>query len=312
MQLTVDLEISHTFAHQKNLEKLVGKADVSLKPIPLEALLSQYFSLQLAPDYPLAAVAASADGINVAEGYWMRADPVHLVLQRDSFSLGEPVPLIVSGQDTHQMIATLNAHFAQDGMSFFAGKSGAWYMQWPETPDIRTNLPSSVIGKDIHSFMPKGAYAGKWLSHLNEIQMLLFEHPVNLAREASGLGVVNSIWISGGGSLPAQPEASRQVLLTGDTPLYRGLAKWAGLHYQMLGNVEALLAMPEQDVRLYLQADSGLETWLDGFYQALKARKIKQLTFNIGFYDRCLVATLQPWDLYRFWQNNKSLENLLA
>ena len=43
-------------------------------------------------------------------------------------------------------------------------------------------------------------------TQLNELQMLLFEHPVNQAREARGELTVNSLWLWGGGGLPAVPK----------------------------------------------------------------------------------------------------------
>lgn len=312
MKLTVDFALNPHLARHAVLTKLVSKAKISVPELPLEALLSEAFNLKPDPDYPLAAIAANADGVDLGQHYWMRADPVHLVLQRDSFSLAEPVPLAVSAEHASQLIATLNAHFASDGLAFFLGQSGAWYLRWQESPQIRTNLPSCAIGRDVHGFMPQGEYAGRWLSTVNEIQMLLFEHPVNQLREASGLPAINSIWISGGGTLPLAKRLDHTVALVADHPLYRGLAKWAGLTCLMPSNVAGLLKKSGPDIRLYLDAGANFDVSLGELLQALKERKVEQLILNIGSYDKCLVATLQPWDLYRFWRKQASLESLLS
>ena len=55
----------------------------------------------------------------------------------------------------------------------------------------------TVINKDINAFLPTGDGAMQWAKFQNEIQMLLFDHPVNLAREAKQLPAVNSIWCYG-------------------------------------------------------------------------------------------------------------------
>ena len=315
MKLIVDLDLNPQTVQHAGLAKLLGKAKITSRKLPLEALVSEQFLLPAQPDNPLAAIAANADGIDVGSHYWMRADPVHLVLQRDSFSLGEPVPLAVTAEHTQRLIKVLNAHFAEDGLVFHMGQSGAWYLQWAFTPKIHTNLPSTAIGRNMHGFMPQGEYASKWLTIINEIQMLLFEHPVNQAREASGLPVVNSVWISGGGKLPPATQSANNVLLVADTPLYRGLAKWAGLTCIAPTDTERLLQYPSQAMRLYLNAnahlDNWLDNWLDDLYQALKTRKIKDMVFNIGLYDQCVVAELSAHDLYRFWRKNKALESYL-
>jgi len=42
---------------------------------------------------------------------------------------------------------------------------------------------------------PKGVEALHWHQLFNEIQMLLFSHPVNEAREVRGELPVNSVWL---------------------------------------------------------------------------------------------------------------------
>lgn len=315
MKITVDFALKSHPQYYAGLARQISKAKVRVREMPLEALISEQFLLNAEPDYPLGAIAANADGVDVGDSYWMRADPVHLVLQRDSFSLGDPVPLTISPEHAVQLITVLNTHFTQDGLMFCLGQSGAWYLRWLSRPDIRTHLPESAIGRNVHSFMPQGSAAGKWRTMLNEIQMLLFEHPLNLEREAAGGHAVNSIWISGGGVMPLAPHLPDPVLLVGNSALYRGLAKWAGLNCQQASSVEVLLEHSDQDIRLYLDANmdaSATNLWFEALFQALKSRKIKQMVFNIGFFDKCLIAEMVPWDLYRFWRNNHALESLVA
>ena len=66
---------------------------------------------------------------------------------------------------------------------------------------IQTSAPQAAINQDINAYLPTGEGATQWAKLTNEMQMLLFEHPVNLAREANKLPTINSIWCYGGGQM---------------------------------------------------------------------------------------------------------------
>lgn len=127
------------------------------------------------------------------QAFWLYAAPVHLVLQRDSFSLASPVPLALEIKEIEALSSTLNQHFMADNITFIWYET-QWFLRLEINPNILTTSPEVVINKDISAYLPIGEGAMKWASFSNEIQMLLFEHPVNLAREAKRLSVINSIW----------------------------------------------------------------------------------------------------------------------
>lgn len=133
-------------------------------------------------------------------GYWLYAMPVHLVLQRDTFSLAAPVPLSLDTDEVDALTTALNQHFVSDGLAFIWHEN-TWFLSLQTNPQINTTAPQPAINKDISAYLPTGEGATKWASFSNEIQMLLFEHPVNLTREAKRLPVINSIWCYGGGQI---------------------------------------------------------------------------------------------------------------
>jgi hypothetical protein len=132
--------------------------------------------------------------------YWLYATPVHLVLQRDTFSLAAPVPLGLDANEVDALTTALNQHFTSDGLAFIWHEN-SWFLSLQTNPQISTTAPQIAINKDISAYLPAGEGATKWASFSNEIQMLLFEHPVNLTREAKRLPVINSIWCYGGGQI---------------------------------------------------------------------------------------------------------------
>lgn len=149
---------------------------------------------------PNAALAWQQAGNNAGSTYWLYAAPVHLVLQRDSFSMAEPAPLPLNSSEAEALTSALNQHFSGDNMQFFWHKN-TWFLSLAANPNIQTSTPKSVMNKDINAFLPTGEGAMQWAKFSNEIQMLLFDHPVNIAREAIKLSAVNSIWCYGGGQI---------------------------------------------------------------------------------------------------------------
>jgi hypothetical protein len=100
----------------------------------------------------------------------------------------------------------------------------------------------------------------------------------------------------------AQGEAN---LILADSAFYHGLAKFADEPYQGLPlSLDDVLNHSVQHVRLQLPIANTL-VWFDMLMAALKAKKIKQLTLNIGFYEKSIIVEMKPIDTYKFWRSNK-------
>lgn len=321
MKLTVDcVSTGQLFAIPASsvLAYLLSKASIREEALPLEALVCSQSRLVPMPDYPIAAIAAAEDGLDVGTDYWLRADPVHLVLQRDSFSLNEPCPLAVSRAHAQAMIASFNAHFAQDGLKFCLGESGAWYVSLAQPPQIKTALPAMAMGKNIAHFMPQGGASGQWVAYLNEVQMLLHAHVANTEREGAGEVAVNSIWLSGGGVMPApasvKPDSDIDCL-AGNSTLYQGLAKRSGLMYHGISaSLQTLMSQVAGHAHVRVQLAQGLlsaENSLQPLLNGLKNGSITQLVLNLACYEKTLVATIKPLDLYKFWRTTKPMSAYL-
>jgi hypothetical protein len=82
---------------------------------------------------PNAAIAWQQVGNETGKGFWMFAAPVHLVLQRDSFSLAEPVPLPLESEEADALTATLNKHFEADDLKFFWHEK-QWFLRLDSNP----------------------------------------------------------------------------------------------------------------------------------------------------------------------------------
>lgn len=279
----------------------------------LEAALCRNLGVLPQQDWPLAPLSWLGEGNDPVGFYWLRADPVHLILQRDSFSLSEPAPLAVEPQDAQALLASLNQHFAADGLQFHIGDSGRWYLRLETAPAICTSVPEAAMGRDISPFMPQGEGAAEWNRLLNEMQMLLFEHPVNQAHEARGEPAINSIWLSGGGVLTNAIDPSDKVIYA-NSPLAKGLASTANLPCFAVPETAAVLLnqgvnQGKGEVVLVLDnAQDADSKWFVPLLQSLRSRKITQLTINLAVRDQLLQVSVTPIDLWKVWRKTKPLE----
>lgn len=309
MQLTIDIPFSESISsllYDPALATLLALGDVSIKATPSEAQIASDFGLSPSPDWPLAAISAAADGLDVGDDYWLRADPVHLILERDALRLAEPVPLALSQDETVQLLDRLNQHFAQDALYFVVGQSGQWYVKTKTQQHLQTVLPSVAVNQNVHAVMPTGENAAQWRTVFNDLQMLLHEHPINVAREAQHKRAINSLWFSGGGAFPQSQPSQHQMTLMAQTALYQGLANWAKravvtqFESQLTPDFFQLYAKIDQPIRR--QCSAPTESEFRVLLHALKAGRLTRLTMHIGFYAHTLIVQLSPKALLRFWR----------
>ena len=301
------------------LEKMLGRghSDI-LEHMSVENLLCDSFGVPCAADAPIAPVSAAFDGL--AAGCWMRADPVHLSLQRDQTLVSG---VLVNSEEAAAMCTSLNGHFAGQGMEFFAPHPQRWYVRLDTLPRIHTTPVSRVIGGDARRVLPAGTDALHWHQVFNEIQMLLFAHPLNEAREARGELPVNSVWFWGGGcSADALPQKNYDCVRS-DAVLAEMLAAAAGIPFlpwsgqwlqeencdqQLLVWTGLHSALQRGDLLAWRTALQDFETnYAQPLWQALRYGKIAQLRLDIGGGDRLRQVRLTRGDAWAFWRLTKRL-----
>lgn len=306
------------------LEKMLARAKHALLPLEicstgtLEEWLCQTFGVARQLDEPIAPITLMADGMQPGSGYWLRADPVHLQLQRTQLFLHPDVPL--SADEAAQLCTSLNTHFADEGLRFFSPHPQRWYLQMESVTDIVTRPLSQVTGRNVQTYLPKGSNALRWHKVFNEIQMLFFEHAVNQAREARGEFPINSIWLWGGGHA-VEHLVRPYTKVCGDSFLAGAFAQAAGISYEILPDDLTLCADDNEDDvlivweglrRSFQQGD--LQGWRDSvqcleqsyiapLWKALRNGRIKQLSLivlNAGVAHRFVLtrsAVWKPWRL---------------
>lgn len=305
------------------LRRMLGRGKLQRFPaIDCEAWLCQAFEVERQNDWPVAALTAAIDGLPAEHGVWLRADPVHLQLQRDRTLVLAAPALPVSSDEAAALAEALNRHFAVEGLQFLAPHPSRWYLQQEEAPIHDSPPLSAVAGKPL----PRNRGTDRWHRLLTEMQMLLHAHPVNAAREQRGIPVINSLLLWGAGRKPAVPGRHYSHVWSND-PLACALAvlggaesaaepagfpDWLqsaagggeGRHLVMLDQAHA--AARYSGPEAWLGAVAALEeSWFAPLWQCPGSTLdlIEIVAINP---EHCLRLRLRPADRLKFWRGASS------
>jgi hypothetical protein len=178
-------------------------------------------------DWPVAPLLAVAADLDPGDAYWLLAEPVSLLVGHLDVRLGAIVDDL-SAAEAEALVATLNAHFAGDGLRFVVATPSRWLVAAASVQQLVTHPASDAVGAPIFPFLPEGPDAARWRRWQSEMQMLLFAHPVAGERERQGRAAVNGVWLSGGGVHTSAQEPNLASLYA-DSPLPTDLARACGV-----------------------------------------------------------------------------------
>jgi len=203
-----------------------------VQPFPgtdLDTTLCHCFGLDAAQQaLPVAPLTYLSDTGQADSGYILRADPVHLRADQSCLHLFDSHTFPVTQEEADALAAAVTQFYVHLGWQLRAVCPQRWYLSLSTAPAITTRPVMQVAGQDIEPCLPQGHDAADWHAMLNEVQMLLHNHPVNVAREQRGEPAINSLWFWGGGELPMVVQTEFMRVAT-DDPLAMGLAQQAGI-----------------------------------------------------------------------------------
>jgi hypothetical protein len=249
---------------------------------------------------------------------------------RDRIILADDASFALSRDEAEQLADALNRHFHSDGMIFYPLLPQRWYLRLAAPADMRTHSLAETAGKHIDTYLPSGPDGMRWHTLSNEIQMLLHNHPVNEAREARGEMPVNSVWLWGGGTLPANVASPFGGIWT-DEALARGLARAAkapcsalpasaaawlanvgngGEHLIVLDGLRG--AAQYGDVHGWREGMEQLERdWFAPLAAMLKQGQVAQVSIAAIDTERCREFSVERNELWKFWRMRKPLTGYL-
>jgi hypothetical protein len=182
---------------------------------------------------PRAAHAAAERGLVTSDATdgWAFINLCNWHVSNGQVTLGDPAYLQIDEATDATLFQAMQSFFAEDGIALHPYKPGQWLAQSPLLADLPTASIDRVIGRNIDPWLVGSHVAADALSPAakllrrlqNEMQMLLYTHPVN---EGRGL-TINSFWVHGTGALSPTIRPEPQVIHTlRESALQQDLIGW--------------------------------------------------------------------------------------
>jgi len=269
-------------------------------------------TLQRCP--PGASVRALATG-GRDQGSWACAQPVHLLTGLDHLRLAPLAGLALAPEEAQALADSINAALAGSGYTLSPAEPQPWSLACPTDIECDTVEPAQAEGRDIRDCLPAGRDGAQVRKLINELQMLLHEHPVNLGRAGRGLAPVNSIWLWGFGRA-RDPAGGPLPALCSDDAWLTGLWRLHGAEARPLAAAESALAT--ETTLLLAATDVGadpaaqLDRWESGLcaplVAALRGGRIRSASVLLGDAP----FAISHADRFAVWRRRRPWQELLT
>ncbi|MDB6164703.1 MAG: putative phosphotransferase [Xanthomonadaceae bacterium] len=292
----------------KPLARAFGQADrLPLRDAGNRAQLMRQFEL-LPGGWPMAAITRQADVADAAPSAWLRADPAWVRAEMNGarlFACGDG--LQPGHDDVDALLPDLQPLFGDAGFALDAPVPSRWYVRLPRHSPLPTFLePEDALGTELSDYLipvddGDASVTRRWRALLNEVQVVLHNHPHNGRRVAAGQPPINSLWFWGAGVLPDRITTPYTAVQTTDDDL-RALSTVAGSgpvdlpkHWSLLQGDQLI------DLRHARDLESLSRDWLLPAIRAVSRRQLARLSLDLADGNRFEFKSPHRW---RFWRQS--------
>lgn len=262
---------------QKLLHRLSAHAldqgdELSWSP-PHERALAKAWGLQVSDgQIPWAALQAQKrPELALLKGAWAFVTLCNWQASTHQVTLRQIPMRDLSPAESDTLLAAMKPFFAQDGITLYPDEPGRWLAHGAVFEGLPSASPDRVLGRNLAPWMPTAAQASSLIRLMSEMQMLLYTHALNDAREARGALPVNAIWLSGTGALNGAPAGtgwasnpSTVITALREAALQEDWAAWASA-WQALDTLEIKALLDEhrlgKPVQLTLCGERHAQSW---------------------------------------------------
>lgn len=148
---------------------------------------------------------------------WMT--PCHWQVGMDQVVMADPEHLHLSDEESQQLLQAMQPFLQEDGLQVTWHSALLWHAQGAMLTDLASASLDRVIGQNVKDWLPSHPAARPLQRLQSEMQMLLYNHPVNDARDARRQHTVNAFWLHGAGVLSVSGPVTEKSSVTVSTAL---------------------------------------------------------------------------------------------
>ncbi len=216
---------------------------------------------------------------HLPEGGCARLDPVEVGVGPRGLFLRSACMPDLQRDEADALILELDHLMTEFGWHLEASVPSRWYVLTREPLRAGLGPPILAEGENLMERLAGNDLAKEWAKLLNEIQILLHQHPVNLKREQEGKAQANCLWPWGGGTDHSLDGARPVAFWSDGDPVLGGIAR---VLEQPVGSAESLAEVSDSwfgSSLVSLAASGPREQRLDRLEQAwlapLASRRVK-------------------------------------
>jgi hypothetical protein len=177
---------------------------------------------------------------------WAFITPCHWQVSTDHITLHDPAALGLDEASSRALLAVIAPWFEQDGITLLYDQPTRWLAHGEVFADLCSTSLERVLHRDVRCWLQSAEQHPVLRRLHSEMQMLLYTHPWNDAREALRQPTVNALWVHGAGRLPATATPKlpppQMPLTLRDAALREDWAAWASAWQQLDAGPIAQLA----------------------------------------------------------------------
>lgn len=275
-----------------------------LPQAPLTACLQQ-LSAPSTPQAPcVAALLTQANEKPIHAAFCLI--PVHLHLQRDTFSLQGTVQLPSALYQA--LTAMVRAHFASDFDLQTDPSERFWWVTPHRALQADSPWPQNYLYQQAFQWQPQGPEGGVLRQWSNELQMLL--HQANQTSQAGEMpSTFNGLWFAKVGALP-QWQHTMDVI-GGQGAIFAGLQA-TGLTHVSQAKLDALYHQQAAHAQVMYIVDRLDQVDWQAVNVALAQKTIQKLVLILPFAERHLIVNYQPPRWWQRWRTPQTEHALLT
>lgn len=263
-------------------------------------------------DYSAGLLAQSyAKKLNVHSEYssFLMVEPTHLRADRDRLLIAEAELLQLNTDEAEIIISAINRHFGGE-LKLYLLEDDLWLLGTNlELEDLTSYPIIDIVGENIDDFLPHGKSRLQLHKILNEIQMLLFNLPLNQQRQDEGLMQVNSVWFWN--KHKPNLNIAGQQLISSSQQMKQQLDEITQTNALLTTLVipNGYFAARYRDSFAWVQQINQLEQELASrLITLLSKRKIMLINIIIPGVENSWRLSLRSSDLWKFWRKKSWLE----